>query len=66
MDAKLIVQVLVNLINNAVKYTQTGSKIRITAGKEEKKTYGLRWRIMDPAFRRSAGSMYLKCSIPEK
>ena len=21
---------------------------------------------MDPAFRRSAGSMYLKCSIPEK
>ena len=28
--------------------------------------YGLRWRIMDPAFRRSAGSMYLKCSIPEK
>ena len=56
MDAKLIVQVLVNLINNAVKYTQTGSKIRITAEKEEK-TYGLRWRIMDPAFRRSAGSM---------
>lgn len=65
MDAKLIVQVLVNLINNAVKYTQAGSKIRITAGKEEK-TYGLRWRIMHPAFRRSAGSMYLKCSIPEK
>ena len=33
---------------------------------KKKKTYGLRWRIMDPAFRRSAGSMYLKCSIPEK
>ena len=39
MDAKLIVQVLVNLINNAVKYTQTGSKIRITAGKEEKNVW---------------------------
>ena len=29
MDARLITQVLINLINNAVKNTQTGSQIRI-------------------------------------
>lgn len=34
MDAKLIVQVLVNLINNAIAYTQTGSVIRIGAWRE--------------------------------
>ena len=31
VDAGLIVQVLINLVNNAVKYTPTGSNIRITA-----------------------------------
>ena len=30
VDAGLIVQVLINLVNNAVKYTPTGSNIRIT------------------------------------
>ncbi|MDD5866950.1 MAG: DUF4118 domain-containing protein [Lachnospiraceae bacterium] len=33
MDAHLIIQVLVNLVNNAVKYTPAGSSIRITAEK---------------------------------
>jgi len=29
MDSKLIMQVIINLINNAIKYTQEGSRIRI-------------------------------------
>jgi len=34
MDAKLIVQVLINLVDNAIKYTPAGSEIRITAKNE--------------------------------
>ena len=34
MDARLITQVLINLVNNAVKNTQTGSEIRIVSGRE--------------------------------
>ncbi len=35
MDARLIVQVLINLINNAVKYTPAGSHIQLKAEKKE-------------------------------
>jgi len=31
MDAKLIIQVMINLVDNAIKYTPVGSDIRITA-----------------------------------
>ncbi len=31
MDAKLIIQVIINLVDNAVKYTPIGSEIKITA-----------------------------------
>lgn len=34
MDVRLVVQVLVNLVNNAVKYTPPGSHIRLSARKE--------------------------------
>ena len=34
MDARLIVQVVINLMNNAVKYTPPGSKIQISAQRE--------------------------------
>jgi two-component system sensor histidine kinase KdpD len=36
MDARLMVQVLVNLVNNAIKYTQKGSVITIAAKKQGK------------------------------
>lgn len=35
MDAKLVIQVLVNLIDNAIKYTPEGSEIIITAEKTD-------------------------------
>ena len=36
MDAKLIVQVIINLVENAIKYTPYGTSIRIVAKKELK------------------------------
>lgn len=35
MDSRLIVQVLINLVDNAVKYTHNGSLIRISAKRED-------------------------------
>ena len=35
MDAKLIIQVIINLVDNAIKYTRAGSEIRITAEKRD-------------------------------
>ena len=39
MDARLITQVLINLINNAIKNTQTGSEIRIRSERVENTVY---------------------------
>ncbi len=35
MDAKLIIQVVINIVDNAVKYTPKGSEIRICAERKE-------------------------------
>ncbi len=37
MDARLIVQVLINLIDNAIKYTPNGSEIEISAAEKDNK-----------------------------
>jgi len=37
MDARLIVQVVINLVNNAIKYTPTGSHIVLKAEKKDQK-----------------------------
>jgi two-component system sensor histidine kinase KdpD len=39
MDARLMVEVIVNLVNNAIKYTQEGSEISIHAWKENGQIY---------------------------
>lgn len=37
MDARLIIQVIINIVDNAIKYTQQGSTIQITTEKRENK-----------------------------
>ena len=39
MDAKLITQVIINIVNNAIKYTQLGSDIQISYGNEQNRVY---------------------------
>ncbi len=39
MDAKLIIQVVLNLIDNAMKYTPEGTEIKITTGKKDDNVY---------------------------
>ena len=35
MDARLIIQVIINLVNNAIKYTEPGSEIKIAMKRVE-------------------------------
>ena len=39
MDARLIVQVIINIVDNAVKYTPEGSKIVIASGRKGKNIF---------------------------
>lgn len=39
IDARLIIQVIINIVDNAIKYTPKGSEIKITAQKKEDKIF---------------------------
>jgi len=39
MDPRLIIQVIINLVDNAIKYTQPGSEITVSASKADDKIY---------------------------
>ncbi|MCR5611606.1 MAG: DUF4118 domain-containing protein [Clostridiales bacterium] len=39
MDARLMIQVIVNLVNNAVKYTEKGSHITVSSGRTDDKAF---------------------------
>ncbi|WRK53942.1 hypothetical protein SD457_02260 [Coprobacillaceae bacterium CR2/5/TPMF4] len=62
IDARLIIQVIINIIDNAIKYTPVGSTIEIEA---IKKIILLKFRfvIMDRELVTVIKKNYLKCSI---
>lgn len=64
VDAGLIMQVLINLMNNAVKYTPAGSNIRITA---IRRGNAAEICVSDngPGIPDELKERVLKCSLPE-
>ena len=62
MDAGLIMQVLINLVNNAVKYTPVGSNIRITAIPRENMAE-ICVSDNDPGIPNELKERVLKCSL---
>ena len=63
VDAGLIVQVLINLVNNAVKYTTAGSDICITAT-QQKKAVEICVSDNGPGIPDELKERVLKCSLP--
>lgn len=63
MDSRLIVQVVINLVDNAIKYTPPGSSIHISTWKADKKVYV---EISDngPGIPDEAKQRILKCFTP--
>ena len=63
MDARLIVQVIINLVNNAIKYTQKGSRIQILT---DKLGSDVRIQVTDdgPGIPDEAKPLSLICAIP--
>lgn len=62
VDARLIMQVIINLLDNAIKYIHKNSEIIISFWKEEKKLW-YRLQIMVPVFPRIRSLMFLICFI---
>ena len=65
MDARLIVQVVINLVDNAVKYTPEGAQIRIHTGKRTV-WWWCRSAIQVLEYRMNRNQKYLICFIQEQ
>ena len=58
MDGKMIVQVLINLLDNAIKHTKEDGVILIKAQKEDKGVWFM-WRMTEPVLKRRLRNGYL-------
>ena len=61
VDSRLILQVIINIVDNAVKYTPPGGEIVISTKK--KVLYMCRLQIMEREFRMKINRIFLKCFI---
>ncbi len=64
VDARLIMQVVVNLVDNAIKYTPAGSVIQISAYRKDHQVVVEVAQITVPAFRIAQKHRCSRCFIP--
>ena len=62
MDSRLIIQVIINIVDNALKYTPKGSKIEIYARKENQ-MIAISLQIMEKELRIVQKKRFLICFI---
>ena len=60
MDSRLIIQVIINIVDNALKYTPKGSKIEIYARKENQ-MIAISLQIMEKELRIVQKKRFLIC-----
>ncbi len=62
MNSRLIIQVIINIVDNAIKYTQPGSNITISA-KRTDNPFWWKYPMTVPAFQMKQKQNFLICSI---